>query len=318
MQHYSTETVPTGSKVGYWNDITSGIFAPMETRPLDREDFEAEIDCVPLGRGWLANPRSSPAIVTRHPGHAVKTRERPYFLHLQLKGRLKVVQDGREAFLDRGDLVLTDSAMPYTLRYEEACSTLVMILTAGDLANRLPAPDDLLGVKLSGSEGMAATASSLLAGIWEHARAGNLSETTGDTLSSAVLDVFAASWLATASVHVPESAVSISRRIQIRRHVEAHLRDPELSARSVAGAFGISPRYLHIIFSTGDETVSNLILRRRLEECAKQLRDPVWARRTITEIAFSWGFNNATHFARVFRERYGSSPRDYRAAQLSS
>jgi len=318
MQHYSTEAVPTGSKVGYWNDVISDVFAPMETKPFDRDRFEAEVDCVPLGHAWLANPRSLPAIVHRHPAHAVKTRERPYFLHLQLAGRLKVLQDGREAFLDRGDMVLADSAMPYTLRYDEPCSTLVMILTAGDLANRLPAPDDLLGVKLSGRDGMASTASALLAGIWEQARMGEIPEAMGDTLSSAVLDVFAASWLATAKVQVAESAVSISRRIHIRRHVEAHLRDPELSARSVAAAFGISPRYLHIIFSTGDETVSNLILRRRLEECAKQLRDPVWARRTITEIAFSWGFNNATHFARVFRERYGLSPRDYRAAQLSS
>ncbi len=318
MQHYSTRDVPAGSKVGYWNELTSSIFAPMEAKPLDRDRFEAELDTVQLGSTWLANARSTPAFVQRNPGHIVKTRDRPYFLHLQLKGRLKVVQDGRDAMLDRGDLVLTDSAMPYSLRYEEDCSTLVMILTAGDLANRLPAPDDLLGVKMSGREGMAGTASSLLAGIWEEARTGLIPDSMGDTLASAVLDVFSASWIATGKVQVAESAVSISRRIQIRRHVEAHLRDPELSARTVAAAFGISPRYLHIIFSTGEETVSNLILRRRLEECAKQLRDPLWARRTITEIAFSWGFNNATHFARVFREKYSLSPRDYRAAQLSS
>ncbi|MDB5685384.1 MAG: transcriptional regulator, AraC family [Sphingomonas bacterium] len=318
MQRYSTRDVPAGCKVGYWNDVTSSVFAPMEAKSLDRDGFEAELDCARLGSSWLANVRSTPAIVHRNPGHVVKTRDRPYFLHLQLKGRLKVVQDGRDAMLDPGDLVLTDSAMPYSLRYEEDCSTLVMILTAGDLANRLPAPDDLLGVKLSGRDGMAGTASSLLAGLWEEARTREMTDTMGDTLASAVLDVFAASWIATANVQVAESAVSISRRIQIRRHVEAHLRDPDLSARSVAAAFGISPRYLHIIFSTGEETVSNLILRRRLEECAKQLRDPIWARRTITEIAFSWGFNNATHFARVFREKYGLSPRDYRTAQLSS
>lgn len=318
MRTYSTRDVPAGSKVGFWNDVISDVFAPMETKPMDRDRFEAEVDCARLGNTWLANARSTPATVHRSPGHLVKTRDRPYFLHLQLKGRLKVVQDGRESLLDRGDLVLTDSAMPYTLRYEEDCSTLVMILTAQALANRLPAPDDLLGVKLCGRDGMAGTASSLLAGIWEEARTREMPETMGDTLASAVMDVFAASWMATANLQVAESAVSISRRIQIRRHVESHLRDPDLSARTVAAAFGISPRYLHIIFSTGEETVSNLILRRRLEECAKQLRDPVWARRTITEIAFSWGFNNATHFARVFREKYGLSPRDYRAAQLSS
>lgn len=316
--HYTTRNVPAGSKVGYWNELASSVFAPMEAKPLDRDRFEAELDTVRLGHTWLANARSTPATVVRNPGHQVKTRERPYFLHLQLKGSLKVVQDGRESLLDRGDLVLTDSAMPYTLRHEEDTSTLVMILTAGDLANRLPAPDDLLGVKLSGREGMAATASSLLIGVWQQAQTGDIPDTMGDTLASAVLDVFAAAWIATSKVQVPESAVSISRRIQIRRHVEAHLRDPDLSARTVAAAFGISPRYLHIIFSSGDETVSNLILRRRLEECAKQLRDPIWQRRTITEIAFSWGFNNATHFARVFREKYALSPRDYRAAQLSS
>lgn len=318
MVEYSTRAVPACAKIAYWNDVISEVFAPMEAKSQDRDRFEAEVECVRLGSSWLANARSTPAIVHRNPGHLVKTRDRPYFLHLQMKGRLKVVQDGRESVLDRGDLVLTDSAMPYSLRYDEDCSTLVMIFTAGDLANRLPAPDDLLGVRLSGREGMAGTASALLAGIWDQARTGAVPETMGDTLASAVMDVFAASWIATAKVQVAESAVSISRRIQIRRHVEAHLRDPELSARSVAAAFGISPRYLHIIFSTGDETVSNVILRRRLEECAKQLRDPLWSRRTITEIAFSWGFNNATHFARVFRDKYDASPRDYRATQLSS
>ena len=62
--------------------------------------------------------------------------------------------------------------------------------------------------------------------------------------------------------------------------------------------------------------MSSYILRRRLEECGKQLTDALWRKRTITEIAFSWGFNNATHFARVFRDQYGTSPRDYRNAHV--
>jgi len=317
MLSYSTREQPATSKVGYWNDIISDVFSPMETKPIDRETFEAEVEATSVGRFWLANPRSMPASVTRLPGHVVKTRDRRYFLHMQMEGRLSVFQDGREANLDPGDLVLCDSAMPYTLNYESRCSTLVMILTAADLANRLPSPEDLLGVKLAGKCGLAETTGAMLRGVWNQARAG-LPENMGDTLAESILDMFAASWLATEQVKVAESAVSISRRIQIRRYVEAHLRNPDLSARTVAAAFGISPRYLHIIFSSGDETVSNLILRRRLEECAKQLRDQLWAKRTITEIAFGWGFNNATHFARVFRERYGLSPREYRAAGLSS
>ncbi len=95
---------------------------------------------------------------------------------------------------------------------------------------------------------------------------------------------------------VSEAAVIGARRVQIKRYIEANLRNPELSVRSVAAAFGISPRYLHIMFSRDVETVSDYVLRRRLEECGRQLADALWRQRTITEIAFGWGFNNATHF----------------------
>ena len=130
--------------------------------------------------------------------------------------------------------------------------------------------------------------------------------------------MLATTWMVTNGMKLSDSAVAQSRRVQIRRHIEANLRDPELTARSVAGAFGISPRYLHMLFAGEDETVCNYILRRRLEQCVKQFGDPLWRNRTITEIAFGWGFNNATHFARVFREHYSTSPRDYRNSCLTA
>ena len=33
----------------------------------------------------------------------------------------------------------------------------------------------------------------------------------------------------------------------------------------------------------------------------------------VSEIAFAWGFNDAAHFSRAFRERFGCSPRELRA-----
>ena len=46
MQHYSTRSIPAGSKVSYWNDVASSVFAPMEAKPFDRDHFEAELDVV--------------------------------------------------------------------------------------------------------------------------------------------------------------------------------------------------------------------------------------------------------------------------------
>ncbi len=60
-----------------------------------------------------------------------------------------------------------------------------------------------------------------------------------------------------------------------------------------------------MLFCGGSENASRYILRRRLEECAKLLSSALWRGHTITEIAFSSGFNSAAHFTRVFRDEYG-------------
>jgi AraC family transcriptional activator of tynA and feaB len=102
------------------------------------------------------------------------------------------------------------------------------------------------------------------------------------------------------------------RREQIHSYIELHLHDPSLTPSSVAAAVHLSSRRIHQLFEADAETVGAYILRRRLEECARAMADVSQCSRTITEIAFLHGFNNASHFGRVFRERYNSTPRDYR------
>jgi AraC-like DNA-binding protein len=46
------------------------------------------------------------------------------------------------------------------------------------------------------------------------------------------------------------------------------------------------------------------------------LCDPALRNRTISDIAFSWGFVDASHFSRAFKARFGCTARDVRA-QLS-
>jgi AraC-like DNA-binding protein len=80
----------------------------------------------------------------------------------------------------------------------------------------------------------------------------------------------------------------------------------------VAAACGMSTRQLTRLFEAEGETVSRVILRRRLERCRLDLLSPTLAHRTIGEIAFGWGFNNLSHFSESFRRAYGCSPRAYR------
>ena len=107
-------------------------------------------------------------------------------------------------------------------------------------------------------------------------------------------------------------------RDRIREHIGQHLRDPSLTLDHIAQALNCSKRHLHNAFSAEEDTPAHYIQRQRIQACMRELRQTGGAQRTITDIAFSWGFNNTAHFSRVFREHTGVSPSDFREAALRS
>ncbi|MFC7657735.1 helix-turn-helix domain-containing protein [Pseudonocardia benzenivorans] len=71
-------------------------------------------------------------------------------------------------------------------------------------------------------------------------------------------------------------------------------------------------RTLHSAFEDSGESVAALVRRTRLARCREDLEEPTAG--SVTEIAFRWGFSDATHFSHVFKREYGMSPRDVRRA----
>ena len=66
-------------------------------------------------------------------------------------------------------------------------------------------------------------------------------------------------------------------------------------------------------FESEGASVSEWIRHRRLDRCQRDLANPALAHQTIVAIAGRWGLTNGPHFSRLFRSRYGCSPREYRA-----
>jgi AraC-like DNA-binding protein len=75
----------------------------------------------------------------------------------------------------------------------------------------------------------------------------------------------------------------------------------------------ISVRHVHRVFSNQDLTVAGWIRAERLQRCQNDLRDPRLQSKSITEIAFFWGFNDSAHFSRAFKKQYRVCPRAFRA-----
>jgi AraC-like DNA-binding protein len=94
--------------------------------------------------------------------------------------------------------------------------------------------------------------------------------------------------------------------VRAQAFIREHLRDPELCIDQISAALGCTKRYLHMLFSERGMTVSDYIWRTRLQHCRQELE--AHSGKTITDVAFSWGFSSSSHFSRVFRKCFGVSP----------
>jgi len=100
-------------------------------------------------------------------------------------------------------------------------------------------------------------------------------------------------------------------RQRIRQHILTHLADPELSIPKIAGAVGLSPRYLHSLFVNEPLRLMQWVQEQRLQRCRMELLS-TRSNATIAQIAYSFGFNDAAHFSRAFQKRFDMSPREFR------
>ena len=87
--------------------------------------------------------------------------------------------------------------------------------------------------------------------------------------------------------------------------------ETNISLSQLAAIAGMSPHYFSELFkqSTG-RAPHNYVLLRRIERAKQQLRDP---KRSVIEAGLDAGFQNASHFARVFRKLEGSTPSRFRS-----
>ncbi len=87
--------------------------------------------------------------------------------------------------------------------------------------------------------------------------------------------------------------------------------ETEISLSQLAAIAGMSPHYFSELFkqSTG-RSPHNYVLLQRIERAKDQLRDP---KCSIIDAALDAGFQNPSHFARMFRKVVGTAPSNFRS-----
>lgn len=291
-----------------WADAVNAGFLPLEHTPRHTSEFVAHIDVLDRMPSTLAMIRTQAHRVTRTPTLAARSDEAYFKAFWLLRGRCEIEQGDNRSILQPGYWTVYDTARPYSVEIDDGSQFLVLLMPQGTCREWQAFADTLCGRPLE-TDTCSRSALFALLSMFDAPAVGGQEE--GSAVVDAVGRMLSASILTQACTH--ERGGRLERRLQeARRYVMAHLGDARLTPDRLAAALNMSRRALYGLFNALGVTPANFILEERLECCRTALSDSIHRHRTITEIALDNGFCDSAHFSRLFKRRYGVTPRQWR------
>lgn len=316
-EKFSTDTVMPPQRVHRWNDYGSETLCNLTVDPFDREAFSATLSRIEFGPLGLISMVSTGARASSRMGGcggwAVPEKD-ALLLVLPEVGPGICVQNNVSMAVEPGDLFFRDLTRPWIHSCPGSMRQLMLKIPFSALLSRVEDPTCLLGIAFSAKRPAVAMAANIIRSIHRAVSAEPEGEWHG-ALSDMVLDtvrMLHQSISSNEGWQRERQQRSVIRR-DAMRYIIRHLDDTDLSIARVATALGVGQRRLQRAFVEAGETPSQFILTQRLDGAARELSGARGGcRSSILDIAFSVGFNDASHFSRSFTRRYGVSPRHYR------
>jgi AraC-like DNA-binding protein len=294
-----------------WRVHLGAAFQDLVPEALDQKpDPRGTLTGVRLGPVGVFTVSGTPQVVQRttsavrrSPGDLIK-------VCVQLHGRATVQQDGYEVALDPGELAVYDTGRPYKIRLDGAWTCAVMALPREAIGLSEGQLDRWMHRVYPATHGPASVLSHFVVstvaetGQQGAAAAAKLGEAGSTLLAGTLLD----------DGDLAGTDATDDMRVHVIGYVRAHLDDPQLSRSGIAAAHRMSARTLDRLFADQPWSVSGLIRHERLEAVRRDLEDPAFRHRSVAVLAARWGFVDAAHFSRVFRQHYGYSPSQRRPA----
>ncbi len=243
----------------------------------------------------------------RSANEIASTNEQALSLLYLRDGQEVITIEGQELLLQRGDLVLWDSARRMTFNVPKRLDKLTLMFPERALTTLFPNASDYVGKVVSRGHGLSSILSDYLDSIERE-----MWEMSPDDLTAAMkptMDLLAT--VLTMESRLEPRSIKCITLSRIKQHIVDNLDDETLNPQGIAAAIGITPRYLHLLFRDVGCTVSQWIKERRLERCKVDIMQSLVNGRSITEIAYSRGFNHLSHFSRAFKQQFGMAPREY-------
>jgi AraC-like DNA-binding protein len=231
-------------------------------------------------------------------------------------GKLNVDHGGSQCVLEPGNIYLFNHAVPYYATPQIEYGTTSIAFPASALRQRGIKLQPVHTLPVESPQGSIVTtmAAQLTSSYLQW------SDQEFSVLTEQLLDLIALFFFNPGSAHSQEESSVRSAHLQRAiAFIRANFGETDLSPARIAQACGISVSYLHNLFGATDTSVEAAIIAERLEHGRKLLTAPQTMHLPIGMIAYMSGFSHPAHFSRVFRNKFGCTPRELRSsAKLTS
>lgn len=303
QQTINTETVPLEQRKNLW--LTTAIPGVVKAPGRRPEELALNIENMESFRGeWqyadIGSLRFSRVACTPHSLQINPTAPLTYAI-FQLCGMTHVRKGKREVLLAPGSWAACQGAGSLQLTHRMSVEHLVLLVDQQ--------PFDLEGVEalrsFTAKQGVRRLVHEFVCDTFSalpiRGQAGDdIAEITVRLLRQAVAEAGPEE----RALFGPNKQVIVD---DIKRFIDQKLGDPLLSLKRIAIHFSCSKRTLQRAFASDGDSVERYIWRRRIERCMRELDDA----RSLTELAYRYGFNSSTHFGRLFKMHYGMTPTEF-------
>ena len=307
--HWTSGVLPASLRAEATRAMLSSVHLPWSLDLPDQTAHDCQLAWHDLGGCSLVECRSAPLSGHRGPADIRRTEGDHVGMLLVLSGEEYVRQGETATRLGAGDMLLWDGARPIRFEVARPLHKVTLIIPRDRLGRRAAGLRGAL--PLESRSGLGALAAGHLAALTKIAS--DIPPGHAPLAADIVVDL-----LGRLVEPGPATAQPGDLLPRMLSHVEAHLEDHGLTPTHTAERFGVSVRYLHMLFTATGTTFSAHVRSRRLAAMRRDLADPRLAGRSVTEIAFAWGFADAAHASRAFSAAYGVSPSRWRALRLPS
>jgi AraC family transcriptional regulator, positive regulator of tynA and feaB len=298
----STSGLTPKQQIQCWTEALTDLCGYFDIDPIESSSFEARVNYTTVSRLKLCQIEASQHRIAQT-GTRESFSQHPYVkIHFQTHGISYFEQNGRRIDVMPGDCLAYDVSCPHTIVSPAFTRHEVVIVPKELLHER-----GFRLAKMSACKLSARTGTGRIAYDFVHAAFGEatkLSPHNAIGVADSLVDLLL--------LPLREADTTFDRAgpeamyIRAQAFIREHLRDPDLCIDQISMALGCTKRYLHMLFSDKGMTVSDYIWHARLQHCRIELESQ--AGKTITDVAFSWGFSSSSHFSRVFRKYFGVAP----------